>query len=158
MSLLEAKRYNGSIRLIREAWRCHHNFLSILAFPPPPPRWIIAHFFFDFFAEGVKFRNRYGQTSLFPKFWDPRRRKRLGNVALLVRISRKTVVWRPSYARSRLKTLSGGGFPPPTPADNSSIFFDFFRTPFLEGDGGDGGDGGRILGQGQARYSNAPRD
>ena len=42
--------------------------------------------------------------------------------------------------------------------DSSRILFLKFST-FLEGDDdGDDGDGGRILGQGQARYSNAPRD
>ena len=45
--------------------------------------------------------------------------------------------------------------------DSSRIFFLYFST-FLEGDGDDvdddDDDGGRILGQGQARYSNAPRD
>ena len=40
--------------------------------------------------------------------------------------------------------------------DSSRIFFLYLST-FLEGDDDDDGDG-RILGQGQARYSNAPRD
>ncbi len=41
----------------------------------------------------------------------------------------------------------------------SSVLVFWIINSILEGDdgGGDGGDG-RILGQGQARYSNAPRD
>ena len=57
---------------------------------------------------GAKIKKMYGLRCKLSKLWDPRRKKRLEKRVLSARVSRKTVLWRPSYAPQCLKTLSGG--------------------------------------------------